>query len=160
MKFILLSLLLILNGCGIYSFGSGLGVGGITSIAVEPFDNLTSEYGIREVITDAVIDRLLSDRTLTVVASNRADGVLKGSITDVVDKPLTFDANERVSEYQVSITVAVELVNPGKTEPIWQARLSGQGSYPADKLEERQQGIDEAVDQLVLDLVNRLTSDW
>ncbi len=160
MKYILFSFLLMITGCGIYSFSSGRGVGGITTVAVEPFDNLTSEYGIRDVITDAVLDRLLNDRTLTVVPANSADGVLKGSITGVDDQPLTFDENEQVSEYQVLISVELRLVHPEKTEPIWQAKLSGRGSYPADRLEERQKGIDEAIDQLVLDMVNRLTSDW
>ncbi len=156
----LLGFLLLLNGCGVYSFTAGQGIGGITTVAIEPFDNLTSEFGIRDVITDAVLDRLLNDRTLSVATSNSADAILKGTVTNVDDKPLTFNENEEVTEYQILITVEVKLIDPDKTEPIWQSKLTGKGSYSSDNLDQRQQGIDEAIDQLVLDLVNRLTSDW
>jgi len=148
-------------GCGAYSF-TGQGISGIKSIAVEPFENRTSEFGIRDRITDALIDKLLSDRTLSIANVNTADAILKGAIVSVDDRPLTFNAAEEVSENQVVITIEVMLVRPGLVEPIWQTRLTGDGSYPyrTGSPEERDVGMKVAVDRLVQDLVNKLTSDW
>ena len=156
---ILISLLLL--GCGAYSF-TGRGIAGIKSLAVEPFENRTSEFGIRDQITDALIDRLLSDRTLSLANAGAADAVLKGVVISVDDRPLTFSAAEEVTENQIIITVEVMLVRPGLVEPIWQTRLSGDGSYPyqTGSPEEREVGIKVAIDRLVQNLVNSLTSDW
>ncbi len=152
---------LLCTGCGVYSF-TGHGIAGIESIAVDPFDNRTAEFGIREDLTEAIITRLLADRSLTLTDRNNADAVLKGVLIDVNDRPLTFQTDETVTEYQITITVEFSLMVPGKTEPIWEGRISGIGSYPyrSGGLEERRGGITEALDRIAQDLINRLTSDW
>jgi len=152
---------LLLAGCGVYSF-TGRGVGGIKTIAIEPFENRTSEYGVRDQLSDALIGKLLSDKTLTLTSPGAADAILKGVIVSVDDRPLTFSSSEVVTENQVIITIEVSLTKSGAVEPVWQARLSGDGSYPyrTGSMEERDQGIKLALDRLVQDLINRLTSDW
>jgi hypothetical protein len=154
-------ILLALAGCGIYSF-KGQGIAGVKTVAVEPFDNRTTEFGIREQITEAVTSKLLADRTLTVTSPGSADAILTGSVLSVDDKPLTFHADETVTEYQITVTLDLRLSKPGQSEPIWQGQLVGQGSYPykTGSADERKQGIDKAIDQIVQDLINRLTSDW
>ncbi len=151
----------ILTGCGVYSF-TGQGIGGIKTIAVEPFDNRTAEFGIQEELTDAVINQLLGNRTLTVASQANAEGILRGAIISVDDLPLTFREDEEATEYLVVITVEVSLVRPGRSEPLWSARLVGEGNYPyqTGSPDERREGIEKAVQTLVQDLVNRLTSDW
>lgn len=152
-------LLIIFIGCGVYSF-TGHGIAGIKTIAVEPLNNQTAEFGIQNQLTDAVLNRLLKDGTLTITDPKSADAILQGNILNVVDNPLTFNQNEEVTEYQVTITVDVQLIHPLRSEPIWQAKLSGRGNYPADNILDRQEGIEEAIELLVQDLLNRLTSDW
>ncbi len=156
------SLLLLLScGCGVYTF-SGHGIAGIETIAVEPFDNETAEFGIRDDLTDELIDKLLNNRTLSIASQANADAVLRGRIISVTDRPLTFREDEEVTENQVTVTVEVVLIKPGKSEPIWEDRLVGEGNYAyrTGSPEEREEGIDKAVERLVQDLVNRLTSDW
>lgn len=160
---ILLTLLVILvfSGCGVYSF-TGHGIAGIESIAVDPFDNRTAEFGIREDLTETIITRLMSDRTLVLSDRSVADAVLKGTLISVNDRPLSFQADETVNEYEIAITVEFILLKPGKSEPLWEGRITGQGSYPYQNgsLESRQQGITAALDRMSQDLINRLTSDW
>jgi outer membrane lipopolysaccharide assembly protein LptE/RlpB len=153
--------LLCLSGCGVYSF-KGQGIGGIKTIAVEPFDNQTAEFGIREQITDAILTKLLGDRTLSIANSQTADAILRGRVIQIDDRPLSYHENETVTEYQVTLTVEVMLFKPGQSDPILQMRLTGEGNYPyqTGSPDERKQGLDKAVEQLVQDLMNRLTSDW
>ncbi len=158
---LILLLCLQLHGCGIYTF-SGHGIAGIETISVEPFDNETAEFGIRDELTDALINKLLSSRTLTVAGQANADAVLRGKIISVTDRPLTFREDEEVTENQVIVTVEVILIKPGKSEPLWEGRLVGEGNYAyqTGSPEEREEGIEQAIERLVQDLVNRLTSDW
>jgi len=157
----LISLLLLVGGCGVYSF-HGEGVGGIKSIAVEPFDNKTTEFGVRESLADALIARLLSDRTLTIASPAVADAILTGSITSLQDRPLTYSAGETVSEYQISLTVSFTLGKRGGGEPLWEGSLTGESpyAYTPGGVEQRRDAINKALDKIVQDLINRLTSDW
>lgn len=163
MKLLLKSLIItfLLNGCGIYTF-TGHGIGGIETIAIEPFENQTSEFGIREDLTDAILDALLRDRTLDVTNRGSADAILYGRIISVDDLPLSYTKDEVVTEYEIRITVAFSLMRADQSEPLWEGRISGEGSYPyqSGSLEERQEGINKALERLVQDLINRMTSDW
>jgi len=160
-SFLALIIAFLLNGCSFYSF-KGQGIGGIKTIAIDSFDNRTTEFGIREKLTDAILTRLLSDRTLTVGSPRTADAVLTGSLVSVNDHPLTYQAAETVTEYQVVITIEAKLLKQGAAEPLWQGRISGEGNYPytTGSTTDRQNGIDTAIDKIVQDLLNRLTSDW
>jgi len=157
----LAAIITLLSGCGIYSF-KGEGVAGIKSIAVESLDNQTTEFGIREQLSEAIVSKLLADRTLTVAAPRSADAVLTGTIVSISDRALTYSADESVSERQVSIRVVFKLLKPGESEPIWEGDLVGEGTYPnkVGSPDERNAGIVIALDMIVKDLINRLTSDW
>ena len=96
------------SGCGIYTF-TGHGIGGIETLTIQPFENQTAEFGIREELTDILITSMLKDRTLSVVDQGSADAVLNGNILSIEDFPLTYDDQETVSEYKVVITVSFVL---------------------------------------------------
>lgn len=157
--FLLLTITVI--GCGIYTF-SGHGIAGIETISIEPFDNQTAEFGIRDELTDELINRLLSNRTLTIASPTSADAILRGTIVSVTDYPLTFTEDEEATENQIKISVQVTLIKRGQSEPLWEGRLVGEGNYPyeTDSPEDREEGIKKAIERLVQDLMNRLTSDW
>lgn len=159
--FFLLALIVSITGCGVYSF-SGHGIGGVETIAIESFENQTAEFGIREELSDAILNALLKDRTLTVVDRSNADAILFGNILSIRDNPLTYDQNETVSEYEISISMSFVLRDPEKTDPVWQGTLTGKGSYPftSGGTTEREEGMDKALDRLAQDLLNKLTSDW
>ncbi|MCF7810275.1 hypothetical protein K9N50_04730 [bacterium] len=161
MRYFLSLLILFSAGCGVYTF-SGHGIAGIESIAVTPFENQTSEFGIREAITDELVSRLLTNRTLTIASQASADAVLNGTIISITDAPLSYDENEEASENKVTIVVQATLHKRGQSEPIWSGRLVADGNYPyqTGSPQEREIGIDKAVERLVQDLMNRLTSDW
>jgi len=154
-------IIILLTGCAVYSF-SGHGIAGIESIAIEPFDNQTAEFGIREDLTDIILTRLLSDRTLTLADRGSADAILYGNVLSIEDRPYSWNSDENVSEYEIKISVSFTLRKPDKSEPVWEGRLVGNGSYPykPGSVEERDEGIEKALDLIAQDLLNKLTSDW
>ena len=152
---------LFITGCGVYSF-TGHGIAGIESISIQPFDNQTAEFGIKEELTDKVLSSLLENRSLAVADRSNADAILFGNLLSVTDRPLTYASDESVAEYEVVITVSFILTMPDKTEPLWEGNITGVGSYPytVGSLEEREEGVAKALDRLAEDLINKLTSDW
>jgi outer membrane lipopolysaccharide assembly protein LptE/RlpB len=158
---ILFSLSAILAGCGVYSF-KGQAVGGVKTISVEPFENQTTEFGLREQLLDAIVSKLLTEKVLTIASARTADAMLTGVVVSVSDQPLTFRADESVTEYKVVLVIDVKLQQANKPEPLWSGRLSGEGNYPysGGSTEERRKGLQLAVEKVVQDLLNKLTSDW
>ena len=149
------------GGCGIYSF-SGAVPGGVETIAVPLFDNMTSEYGIREQITDAVIDRFLRDNIVKVVDLSRAEAVLRGSILRINDQPYTVQTTETVEEYRITVTVRVVMEDTETGDAIWSQDFSEWGTYPfsGGGSLERDQGIAEAIAKLTEDISNKVVSGW
>jgi outer membrane lipopolysaccharide assembly protein LptE/RlpB len=149
-----------LAGCGLYSF-SGAVPGGVELIAVPLFDNVTSEYGIREQLTDAVIDRFLLDNIVKVVDLGRADAVLRGTILRINDDPYTFQATETVQEYRIIVTVRVVLEDTKTGEALWTQEFSQWGTYPLTSGNfGREEGLNDAIGKLTEDISNKVVSGW
>jgi len=147
-------------GCGPYSFREGGGKGAYKSIAVPLFENRTSEYGIRELLTEGVIDGFIKDGALPVVNEKRADAVLRGVVTAYRRDPYTYDAGERVKEYRVTISVSARLEDPAKRNVIWEDdALEQWGIFLADS-ESEDDGKQRAVAKLSEDIVNRTVKGW
>lgn len=153
-------MVMFLAGCGLYSF-SGAVPGGVEMIAVPLFDNLTSEYGIREQLTDAVIDRFLRDNIVKVVDLGRAEAVLRGTITRINDDPYTYQATETVTEYRIIVTVTVVLEDTKTGDAIWTQEFSQWGTYPlAGGSTGREDGLNTAIEKLTEDISNKVVSGW
>jgi len=154
----LLSLFTI-SGCGYYSF-SGSGLSGIKTIAIPLFENNTTEYGLRENLTQKVVDGFVQDNTLKVVNERRTDSVLRGTVTQYVRESYTFDEQENVKEYIVRVFVKVILEEKKSKKVIWEEdNLEGWGVYSAlDETED--DGKEKAMDKLAEDIVNRTVKGW
>jgi len=145
--------------CGPYSFREG-GRGKLGSIAVPLFENRTAEYGIRELLTEGVIDRFIKDGSVPVVNEKRADAVLRGVVTGYRRDPYTYDAAERVKEYKVTITISARLEDAAHRQVIWEDEALEQwGIFEADS-ETEDQGKERAVAKLAEDVVNRTVKGW
>jgi outer membrane lipopolysaccharide assembly protein LptE/RlpB len=149
---------LILIGCGVYSF-SGSSLAGIRTVAVPQFKNETVEYGIQEDLTAAVIEKLIADNTLKVVAMADADGVLRGEITGYDRVAYTYDRSDNVSEYKVNVTVDFVLEKKDGKAVIEKEGLFGFGIYDA-VAETEDDGKTRAVEKLAQDIVDLTTRSW
>jgi len=149
-------------GCGVYSFSGSL-PRHIRTIAIPLFEDRTSEFGIREDLTDALIDQFTRDNTLTVEKDERsADSVLEGTILRVEDRAGQFDVQERVKEIRVYVTCQVRFEDRVKRRVLWEGTVTQWGAYDPDTdgPEGRQQAIREAIEKLAEDILNKVVSTW
>jgi outer membrane lipopolysaccharide assembly protein LptE/RlpB len=111
-KGVSIALLLLFTGCGYHLAGSkGNLPGGIKSLGIPAFKNLTREYKLEQQITTAVLKEFTL-RTRIPVNSQSAgvDAVLQGEIHTLSASPITFGSDAFASAFVVTVNMSVRLV--------------------------------------------------
>ena len=144
-----------------YSFSGSSIPSHINTIAVPLFEDQTSEFQIKEKLTDAVIEEITRDNSLKIADVNTADLVVYGKIMSILDQAYTYDENEQVESYRVFITVEIEVNDVKKVIVMWKERLRQWGEYSIDPaLDARQDGIQLALKKIAEDILNKTVSGW
>jgi len=99
----LLVLLSLLGGCG-YSLRGNL-PGHIKTVSVPVFKNRTSEPGVENFLTGAVVEAFSTNGRLRVVGSAQADSVLEGEVTGYQVQSIAFDPRANVQQYRLVVTL-------------------------------------------------------
>jgi len=154
--FIHFSIIIIITGCGIYSFTGSSLPGHIKTVAVPLFDNTTAQYGVSQPLTDGIIDALTQDNTLKIASPKNSDSLLKGSITNVREQAGQYDRNEQASDFKVYVTVTVIFEDRVKKENLWEETWTEWGEYESNM----DDGIKEAAQKLSEKILNRMVSGW
>ncbi len=147
-------------GCSPYSFSGSSIPPHIKSVSIPIFENETAEFGIKEKVTDALLDNFISENILKISDKKNADSIIQGSIVKISDVPFTFDENEIVQEYRVTIYLNLVWQDQIKNKKLFDGKLSGWGVYPADSPEKRNDGIDKAIERLITEITNQTLSGW
>ena len=146
------------TGCGVYTFNPK-GKSDIQSVAIERFENKTTEYGLADQMTDLVIDAFIADGNLKVVSAANADAILSGTLTGYQRIPAQYDENDNVTQYAVQMDFDIALIDPKKDADIWKQPMSQKGYYdPATQTED--DGRREAIKLLIQDIINKTTKSW
>ena len=154
------AVMLILSGCGPYSFSSS-GASHIKTVAVPVFQDQTAEFGIKEKLTDEVVRRFTQDNTLRVTDRRNADSVVEGKIVRVEDQAGAFNTEETVQDIKVFITVAVSYRDLKKRKIVWEDQIIQWGTYnPGEGTQSRETAIDEAIEKIAIDVLNKSVSGW
>lgn len=150
-----------LSACA-YSF-SGANVGPHRTIHVPVFENLTAEPGIRERLTTQVTTAILEDNNLKITDRTGADVVLIGKITNLEDVPFTFEgtgSNFTTNDYKITVQVSVRYETVRDKKIIWEEMISGIGRYTLQGTKRRSDGLDEAIQIVAQNILNKVVSNW
>ncbi len=148
----------ILGGCGVYTLNPK-GKSSIKTIAVEPFENKTAQFGFTDRLTEIVTDAFIKDGNLKVVPADNADAVLTGTLVSYNRVPLRFGLNDQVAEYKVRLEFDIELRNAKDQSDILKDRFLQEASYDA-VTETEDDGQTRAAQKLVDAILNRTTKSW
>ncbi|MFQ5452682.1 MAG: LptE family protein [Candidatus Zixiibacteriota bacterium] len=155
---IFIILVFIIDGCGVYTFNPK-GKSSIKTIAVERFENQTSEYGLEDQMTDQVIDALIADGSLKIAAPENTDAVLSGQLTNYERKPYEYDENDLVQSYSVYMYFDITLKNPVNDSTIWKEKMNQIGIYDINT-ETEIDGQQRAIALLIEAIINKTTKSW
>lgn len=163
----LLLLSLILSGCGYHLPGRGVSLpADIKTVCIEPFANKTAEPFIETQLTNEVRDQFARRRTMEVLSGEEnADAVLSAAVTSYRSNSITYNQNDDITEYRVTMVVDAKLVRTVDDEVVWQGTVQWQEEFYAspDRAEqdyresEAQQNLTR---RLAQEVYNRITDDF
>lgn len=152
------SLLLLLSGCGVYTMNPR-GSAEYKSIAIEPFENRTTEFGFTDRLTEFVIEAFIKDGSMRVVSSASAEAILVAVLNRYERVPYKFNEQDQVLEYKVLMDFSVALRSPQDQSEFFTEQMHVEGIYDA-VLETEEDGQREAGGQLVQAVLNKTTKSW
>lgn len=153
-------LFFILNSCWYYSFKGSL-PSHVQSVAIPLFNDRTSYPGVRENLTNQVIDEFISDNTLKVVDEDKADLLLTGSINSIAQRAASVSSGEAVTEYKIVVSVKVKCEDIKFSKVLYDKTIQQYGLMPADGgLDDREQAIQDALDLITEDVLNATLGAW
>lgn len=125
------SVLLLVNGCGVYNF-TGTGRIDADTFQVNYFQNTADliEPGIDRTFTQMLQDLIQNQTNLSLTNSN-GDLVYEGEITDYRITPMTATADQRAAQNRLTIRVHVRFENRKKEEDNFEKDFSFFYDYPA-----------------------------
>lgn len=161
----LAALLLVLTGCGYALVGRGSNIPeDVRSVYLQPLANRTQRSQVEQALTRAVADELVTRQRFAVVGSEaEAAAEILGAVTGFGVTPVTFDAEGRATEYEISITAQITFKRVGAEGAVlWKSdRYTFRENYPvdpsaADYFDREDQAIEEASKRFAETLVTNL----
>lgn len=118
------SLAIFLLGCGssqiIYNPAPQILPQHIKSIAVKPFSNKSSIFGIEEKLTLKIIDEFIKDGKYQLKNENEADGIIIGEIKSYILIPIQYDANLVPTTYKITLNYSIKMIDRIKNLILWE----------------------------------------
>lgn len=156
--------ILLLAGCGIYSFSGASIDPGATTVNVEPFDNRASYVSpdLAQSLTDGLREKVTSEGGLAQVNSDDADYVFSSRITNYTTNTVAVQDIEKPATARLTITVEVEFTSNPNPDNDFKQSFSASEEFSADEsLESVQAGLEEEINKkLVDDIFNRAFVNW
>lgn len=157
----LASVFFLLNGCTSYSFKGAL-PSYLKTIAIPLFEDRSNWVGLQEDLSQKVVDAFIQDNGLKIIEDEKqADLRLEGSILPVQTRRTSVNPEEFVDEEQLVVSVRINCINLHTDKPLWAGVVSDFGVVSGSaSLEERDAAVNEAVDKVVAEIVNRTIAAW
>jgi hypothetical protein len=154
-----------LGSCA-YSTSPALLPSHIKTIAIPEFENQTGEYTLEREITDAVIQRFVSDNHLRVVEERVAESVLHGKVVQYRNTVFGISGDTRANEYRVTIAVSVVYKDLVKNREIWnEENLVRTANYyvqnvPGQAAQTELDGRQSAIQKIADEILSRTVQGW
>jgi hypothetical protein len=117
--------------------------------------------GIRELLTDELIQKFIDDNSLQVAEGTTADAILECIITNVTDAPSIVSAGEQITSRRLTVTVKVVYKDLVKKTNIFDQNFTNYGDYvPGTGINDREPAIGTALDKISEDILLAVVSGW
>jgi outer membrane lipopolysaccharide assembly protein LptE/RlpB len=103
------------GGCGYSLVGRASNLpADVREILIRPLENQTPRSQVEQFLTSAIADELVTRQRFAVVQSEaEADAVLSGAVTGFTVTPVTFDADGRATEYEITVVARMSFRRTG-----------------------------------------------
>jgi len=118
-----------ITGC--YSFTGASVPAHLKTVAIPLFEDVSGfgEQGMRERLTQKVIELFRSDNSLEIGERLTSDSIIEGSIVQVTNAPLIVSGNSIVTTRRVTVTVHATFTDMKLRKKVWEKDFSQWGEY-------------------------------
>lgn len=163
--FVAACILLLTSSCK-YGFSGGGGFpSDIRTIFIEPFENQTVQVELDQQLFRKLQEKVPRALGARPAGEENADAVIRGKILRYDDvgqnyRPGAQGGSVDVLTYQVSITVAVEIIDRKRNVVLWESQgLVGRGDYRRDTQKDTD-GREIALNLIIQQIVDGAQSQW
>lgn len=163
-KFFLFSItLLLINGCGVYSF-TGASISPDTkTISIQQFPNLAMlvQPTLSQSFTMTLRDKFASQTNLNVLQNN-GDLNIEGEITGYTNQPVAIQGNQQAALNRLTITVKVRFTNKKNNKQDFESTFTRYRDYSSQSNLSAVENdlIKEINTDLVEDIFNKAVVNW
>jgi Lipopolysaccharide-assembly len=159
----IITILGIFDGCGVYSFTGSSVPPHLKTIAIPISEDKSGsgEPGLRENLTNTLIQDFIDDNSLQVSNKNDANSLLECTITSLSDAPNIVSAGEQVTSRSITIKVSAVFKDLVKHKTVFQKTFSESSNYtPSSNPTIRENAISDAISKLSEDILLDVVSGW
>jgi hypothetical protein len=159
----IITILSIFQGCGVYSFTGSSVPPHLKTIAIPISEDKSGsgEPGLRENLTNSLIQDFIDDNSLQVSNKNEANSLLECTITSLSDAPNIVSAGEQVTSRSITIKVSAVFKDLVKHKTVFQKTFSESSNYtPGSNPTDRENAISDAISKLSQDILLDVVSGW
>jgi hypothetical protein len=155
--------ILMIQGCGVYSFTGASISPEVQSVEVQYFPNEADlvQPTLSQVFTDALKDKFISQTNLDVL-NQSGDLVFEGAIKRYTTEPVAIQGNQQAALNRLTITVEVKFTNKINPEKSFESSFTQYSEYDSGvTLSAVEDGlIQEITTALVEDVFNKAVVNW
>ncbi len=151
------------TSCCAYSFTGASVPEHLKTVAIPIADDRSGsgEPGLREKLTQTLIQKFIDDNTLQVAERTTANAIIECAITSLSDAPAIVTAGEDIQSRRVTITVKVIARDLVKRKTLFDKSFSNYGDYPTSKpIQGRINAIETAINKISEDILLDTVSGW
>ena len=163
--FLLIALTVVLNfnACCSYSFTGASVPKHLNTIAIPIADDKSgsAEIGLRESLTQKLIQKFIDDNSLQVTDRVNADAILECTVVSFNDAPAIVSAGENVTSRRITVGVKATYRDLVKKVTIFDKTFTSYQDYPQEgSLSDRNNAIEKVLDQITEDILLETVSGW
>lgn len=110
-------------------------------------------------LTSQLIDDFTQDRNLKVTPIDKANIVLNCAINNYEKTPQSYNADQTVIAYRITLTASVVAMDNTKSASLWEGDISSWITYDAAS-ETEDIGIARAIEKLSQDILRKTLTAW
>ncbi|PJB00350.1 MAG: hypothetical protein CO128_00890 [Ignavibacteriales bacterium CG_4_9_14_3_um_filter_30_11] len=151
------------TACGIYSFSGASVPSHLKSISIPIAEDRSGsgEPGLRELVTEKLIQKFIDDNSLQVSEKGKANANLDCTVTGFSDVPNIVAAGENITSRRLTIIINVTYTDNVNKKIIFEKGFSNYGDYPpAGNLNDRKDAINTAIERITEDILLSVVSGW
>ncbi len=151
------------EGCGVYSFTGSSVPSHLKTIAIPIADDKSGsgEPGLRENLTNSLIQDFIDDNSLQVSNKTNANSLLECTITSLTDAPSIVSAGEQVTSRVITINVSAVYKDLVKHKTVFEKTFSESSNYPTSaNTTDRTNAINNAISKISQDILLDVVSGW